>query len=397
MVIKKGSIYHSIKRDRWVYEYYVKSLNGKRIRKNISAKTKTALKDKLSGLDLEHVGITQFGEWLDEWLEKYTKDNVAPKTYCFYKNLMKYVPDHLRKKLLSELDSADITNLIRDARDRKGKKLSVTTARSLRAMMKSCLQTAQDNGYISVNVARFSKKIRPNRTERVSLDVEQAKRLIEVAKQKDYYIPYEKQDDGQKFFSDEIAVAIEVGLNTGLRPGELFGLRWQCINFKNSKIKVNASLGTHKVDGCFELGKTKTESSDRTIMVSSHTVKILKDLKEQQRKYSKVLGDKYKNTEGLVFTGIYGGAVDLNNFRARHWKKLCKAANITGKFTPHGLRHTFVTLAILSGMNIKAVSKYCGHRNVAFTMRVYAHVLDEMENEVPVTLANLLQSGDEDK
>ena len=395
MFVGKGSIYHSVKRNRWVYEYYVKSLSGKRIRRNISAKTKKILEEKIKNSDLEHVVVTHFGEWADEWLERNIKDDVSAKTYGFYKNLMKYVPDSLRKKPLSKLSSADFTNLIRDARNKKGEKLSVTTARSIRSMMISCLQSAQDNGYISSNVAKLSKKIRKTRTERVALDAEQAKRLIKVANQKDYCMPYKDQDDGQKYFSDEIAVYIELGLNTGLRPGEIFGLRWKCINFTKCKIKVNASLGTHNEDGRFTLGMTKTENSDRTISIDKSMIEILKELKERQNKYSDELGDKFKNSEGLVFTGIYGGPIDLNNFRARQWKKLCAAADMPEKFTPHCLRHTFVTLALLSGMNIKAVSKYVGHSNPSFTMSKYAHVLDEMENEVPVTLGKLLKSDGE--
>lgn len=269
------------------------------------------------------------------------------------------------------------------------------TGKTISAMMISCLQTAQNNGYINTNVAKLSKKIRKNRTERVALDAEQAKRLIKVANQKDYCMPYKDQDDGQKFFSDEIAVAIELALNTGLRPGELFGLRWKCINFTKCKIKVNASLGTHNEDGRFSLGMTKTENSDRTISIDKPMVEILKELKERQSKYSNELGDKYNNSEGLVFTGINGGPIDLNNFRARQWKKLCIAADMPEKFTPHCLRHTFVTLALLSGMNIKAVSKYVGHSNASFTMSKYVHVLDEMENEVPVALGKLLRNNGE--
>ena len=120
MFVGKGSIYHSVKRNRWVYEYYVKSLSGKRIRRNISAKTKKILEEKIKNSDLEHVVVTHFGEWADEWLERNIKDDVSAKTYGFYKNLMKYVPDSLRKKPLSKLSSADFTNLIRDARNKKG-------------------------------------------------------------------------------------------------------------------------------------------------------------------------------------------------------------------------------------------------------------------------------------
>lgn len=399
MKIKKGSMFHS-KSNGWCYQYFVKSPDGKRKRRMICAKTQDELLDRIYALDKNLAVITTLGDWMTFWRENYVAQTVKPRTLSYYNHLMKYIPESLGSKKLDELDTADFQTLFTTmlkgsgrGKDRK-KPLSATTVRSFRSMMISAIGAAHDAGYAPKNVVKATKPPREERQEKVVLTAEQARHFISVARQKDYYKPYKSQDDGQKYLSDEIAVAVELALRTGMRPGEVFGLRWQCIDDKKCKIKINASLGPHSKEGKFELGETKTVASTRTIAVEQYLIELLMRLKKQQEEISEELGDKFINTEGLVFTDWHGKPIDINNFRARQWKALCKAADAPKGFTLHCMRHTFITLSILAGANIKAVSKYVGHTNVAFTMKVYAHVLDEMESQVPAALGALL---DEEK
>ncbi len=401
MKVKKGSMFLS-KSNGWCYQYFVTTPDGKRKRRMISAKTQDALLDRIYALDKNLAVIKTFGDWIQIWLNNYVEPVVKPRTLSNYRNLMKYLPETLREKAMDELDTADFQALfsamLRGSKRRKDKKnpLSTTTVRSLRSMLISAIGAAYDAGYASKNVVKATKPPREERQEKVVLTEEQARQFIAVAKQKDYYKPYESQDEGQKYFSDEIAVAIELALRTGMRPGEVFGLRWQCIDDKKFKIKINASLGTHSKEGKFELGATKTSASTRTIAVEKKMIDLLKALKKRQEEYATSLGDKFTNKDDLVFTSIWGSPIDVNNFRSRQWKSLCKAADVSNRFTLHCMRHTFVTLAIRAGINIKTVSKYVGHTNVGFSMRVYAHVLDEMESEVPAALGAMLDD-DENK
>ena len=117
---------------------------------------------------------------------------------------MKYLPETLREKAMDELDTADFQALfsamLRGSKRRKDKKnpLSTTTVRSLRSMLISAIGAAYDAGYASKNVVKATKPPREERQEKVVLTEEQARQFIAVAKQKDYYKPYESQDEGQK-------------------------------------------------------------------------------------------------------------------------------------------------------------------------------------------------------
>lgn len=402
MKVKKGSMFHS-KSNGWCYQYFVTTPDGKRKRRMICAKTQDALLDRIYALDKNLAVIKTFNDWLQFWLNSYIAPNVKPRTLNYYRNLVKYLPEALCRKPLDELDTADFQNLFTTmlkgsgrGKDKK-KSLSTTTVRSFRSMLISAIGAAYDAGYAPKNVVKATKPPREERKEKVVLTAEQARHFIAVARQKDYYKPYNAQDDGQKYFSDEIAVAVELALRTGMRPGEVFGLRWKCIDSEHCKIKINASLGAHSKEGKFELGETKTVASTRTIAVDKKLIDLLMNLKKRQEEYTSSLGDKFTNEEGLVFTSLWGSPVDVNNFRSRHWKALCRAADAPEGFTMHCMRHTFVTLAIRAGINIKTVSKYVGHTNVSFSMRVYAHVLDEMESEVPVALGALLNDDNENK
>ena len=400
MKVKKGSMFHS-KSNGWCYQYFVTTPDGKRKRRMICAKTQDALLDRIYALDKNLAVIKTFNDWLQFWLNSYIAPNVKPRTLNYYRNLVKYLPEALCRKPLDELDTADFQNLFTTmlkgsgrGKDKK-KSLSTTTVRSFRSMLISAIGAAYDAGYAPKNVVKATKPPREERKEKVVLTAEQARHFIAVARQKDYYKPYNAQDDGQKYFSDEIAVAVELALRTGMRPGEVFGLRWKCIDSEHCRIKINASLGAHSREGKFELGETKTVASTRTIAVEKRLIVILMNLKKRQEEYSEELGDKFVNPDGLVFTNWRGGPVDINNFRSRHWKALCRASDAPDGFTMHCMRHTFITLSLLAGINVKAVSKYAGHTNVAFTMRVYAHVLDEMESEIPSALGAMLDGENE--
>ncbi len=395
MKIKKGTMFFS-KANGWCYQYFVRGPDGNRKRRMICAKSQEALLERIFSLDKNLAIIGILDDWMRFWLNNYVALNVKPRTLAYYKNLTKYLPSNLLQKRLEDLDTADFQSLFSmllqgsgRGKDKK-KPLSATTVRSLRSMLISVIGAAHDAGYVFRNVVKATKPPRQNRQEKIALTVEQARHFIEVAREKNYYKPYASQDEGQRYLSDEIAVLIETALRTGLRPGEVFGLRWECVDCENNKLKINASLGAHNHEGRFELGETKTTASTRTISVEYYLMNLLSKLKNRQAEYAAQLGGNFKNPDGLVFTGIFGGPIDMNNFRSRHWKALCRAANIPTVYTPHCMRHTFITLALQAGMNVKAVSKYAGHTNVAFTMKVYAHVLDEMESEVPSALGALL-------
>ena len=241
MKVKKGSMFHS-KSNGWCYQYFVTTPDGKRKRRMMCAKTQDALLDRIYALDKNLAAITSLADWMKFWLNSYIAPNVKPRTINYYRNLVKYLPEALCRKPLDELDTADFqvlfTLMLQGSGKGKEKKqpLSPTTVRSFRSMLISAIGAAHDAGYVYRNVVKATKPPRQNRQEKIALTAEQARHFIEIARGKNYYKPYTSQDEGQKYFSDEIAVLVETALRTGLRPGEVFGLRWECVDADKKKI-----------------------------------------------------------------------------------------------------------------------------------------------------------------
>jgi integrase len=94
-----------------------------------------------------------------------------------------------------------------------------------------------------------------------------------------------------------------------------------------------------------------------------------------------------------VFATPFGTPVDIANLRVRHFKSIIKHAELSEKFTLYSLRHSFVTLSLLAGVDAKTVSEEAGHSSVSFTLDVYAHVLPSMKQNAAEKLEKLLFAG----
>lgn len=108
------------------------------------------------------------------------------------------------------------------------------------------------------------------------------------------------------------------------------------------------------------------------------TVRALIEHRRKQAEERLRLGSHYVNN-GLVFATPSGTPVEIANLRARHFKPIIKPAELAENFTLYSLRHSFVTLSLLAGVEPKTVSEEAGHASVSFTLDVYAHVLPSIK------------------
>ncbi|MBQ5344847.1 MAG: tyrosine-type recombinase/integrase, partial [Acidaminococcaceae bacterium] len=113
--------------------------------------------------------------------------------------------------------------------------------------------------------------------------------------------------------------------------------------------------------------------------------------KKQQREYGKSVGDKYENKLDLLFTSISGVPVRYDNFRGRQWANMMSMAELPPGCTFHSIRHTHATQLLRAGVNIKVISQRLGHASVAFTLRVYAHVMPDQDRTAADAMAGLLE------
>ena len=404
-VIKNDKTSKCSKRDRverWVYQYYVVGIDGKRKRKGISAKTRKDLAERVEQLQIESGGTATktevtLGEWLNTWSDKYLDNTVKKTTKQYYVDLMKYIPENLRSLKFIKITPVLLQELYIDllkhgSRKHTEKGLSPTTVRSVRSMLITCFESAIDNGVLQINPAKKTKPPKLDKKEIAYMTEDEIKKLLTVVDSGEYYDKLECALDNSEssYLIKQWSVLIRLTLATGLRRGEVFGLTWSDIDFNNQSIYVHNNLQGAK------LSEPKTKYSKRFISVDTKTMQKIKNWKSYQKRYSDDLGDKYNNDLQLLFCNTCGRPVRYDNFRVRYFDKMIKAAGLSCRLTFHSLRHTHATQLLQAGINPKVISKRLGHSNVAFTLQTYTHVPD-LERESAEAMAKILNSDNPKK
>ena len=154
-------------------------------------------------------------------------------------------------------------------------------------------------------------------------------------------------------------------ITTGLRRGELCGLKWCDFNETTGQLNVVRTVTTHK-GGELKTGETKTQKGTRTIYLPPSTVKLL-------------LERKPKVSSEWIFPNFYDNTKPINPSTAYlKLKSILKNAGLPSiRF--HDLRHTFATHALSSGVDARTLSGILGHTNASFTLDIYSHITDTMQ------------------
>lgn len=166
-------------------------------------------------------------------------------------------------------------------------------------------------------------------------------------------------------------------LQTGLRIGELIGLKWEDVDFKKRTITIKRSLKYEVGKGTWRIGEPKSEAGKRTIPLTDEAIEILKSQKAKNESL-KVLPLEWG---GYVFLNKHGEPVTNDAYNSA-LVPICRRADIN-RFTVHILRHTFATRCVESGMKPKTLQTIMGHSTISLTMDLYVHTTDdEMFNEM---------------
>lgn len=168
-----------------------------------------------------------------------------------------------------------------------------------------------------------------------------------------------------------------------MRFAELLGLTWENVDLEKGTIKVKRAwdyLDTNNF--C----PTKNEQSVRNVPIDKQTCLLMKWFKKQQTKLFKKLDIKPEHD--FVFYNAKSGLVS-NNAVNKKLKELLRQLNIDTPLTIHGLRHTHASVLIYKGVNIMAVSKHLGHKNLAVTMETYSHSIKELEEREDIKIKEI--------
>lgn len=341
---------------RFMYSGTTYTVQGTTITK--VQKDMTELKYKLEhGIYVAKDKIT-LDEWYKIWLEEYKKNRVKIGTYTSYE---KYYQSIIKKRLgrrqISEIRGEHIQKLYNDL-VKEGYALS--SIKVVSAVLNGCLKQAMKNGLIErnpVGLAELPRQI-GKKKERIALTKEQQDLFMEYAKESYLY----------HFFA--------VMLQTGMRKGEMQGLKYSDIDKKQNVIHVQRTLKYIEGQGYIE-DTPKTRTSTRDIPLTAAVVEHI----EAQRKYWNF---KIVNMNQYLFCNEEGGPISRERIQAeidRTVKRIREAGHDFPRITSHVFRHTFATRAIEAGMPPQVLKTILGHSSLAMTMDLYSHVLPDTKAE----------------
>lgn len=348
----------------------------------------------LDNIQAKHITVRT---WLQQWLEVYIKHVCKQKTYENYRDRVRYVYPYIGDRQLHTITGLELQHIFNDLLLHGGAKqqgLSSETIRCMRRYLKAAFDIAIQNGYLSKNPVSGTKPPKKEPSKIVVIKEEQVAKLLEVAKAGEYVTygvqnpKYIKHNIGTRYLKMCYYNFVNLGLASGMRCGELRGLKWSCVDFEHQKIIIEMQI-VATADYADIHDEPKTFKSRRVIYIDADVMSTLHMYMVYQSQYARLLGDKFINSDNLVFTNSVGNPVSISNFRQRYYQKMLGTAGISKDYTIHSMRHTHATLLLKHGVNLNVVSQRLGHSKPSVTLDIYAHVLDDMETTAAATWSKI--------
>ena len=343
---------------------------GKQIQKSIYGKTQKEVRQRLQqitssiddGIYTEPSKMT-VGKWLEVWHAEYL-GGVKQATSAHYRS---HIETNLKPNIgavkLSALKPHHVqalyNKLLRSETNPDG--LSAKTIKNLHGVLHKAMKQAVMLGYIKVNPTDACVLPRIEKKEVSFIEEDGVKALL-------------KAIEGHRFEN-----VYKVDLFTGMRQGEILGLTWDCVDFDTGILTVNKQLQKeHIKGGLYSLVSCKTDRV-RRIKPASFVMDILRQQRIKQNEERLLAGGAWMNDWNLVFTNELGGHLCAPTVY-NHFKKLMQQIGLPSvRF--HDMRHTYAVISLQNGDDIKTVQQNVGHSTAAFTLDVYGHVSQKMQQD----------------
>ena len=362
---------------RWEARIIIGHKNdGSPMYKSAFAKTqKSALKQLHQLLDLyRDVDLTEecrmtLGEWMDKWMDEYMIFTIKENTIKGYRSQIDHqIKPFIGHKQLASLTTADIQKFYNKIKKEgrvhphpiHGHVLSDSMVRKIHMMLHEAMEVAVRERYIVRNPTDNTTIPKKTTTEKQVLDDSQLNRFLEAIQGEPYW---------HDFFYVEVM--------TGLRRGEICGIKWSDINFAEGTLSVTRSVGT-KEGGGVSIGETKTDAGVRTIIMPPSVATLL--WKKRSDAINEWVFPHYTNpSDPLHPSSAY-----------KKLKTLLKRLELP-LLRFHDLRHTFATQATDGGVDPKTLAGILGHTDASFTLDTYTHVTSDMQRGASAIVNNMMQ------
>jgi integrase len=310
----------------------------------------------------------KLGEYLDRWLSDSVSDTVKATTFERYEQITRlHLKPALGRVKLKALTPAHVRGLYREKLEAG---LSARTVRYIHTTLHKALKQAVMDGLIPRNATESVKPPQPSREEMCPLTPEQAKLLLKVAHET----------------GDRLEALYVLAIHTGLRQGELLGLKWDDVDLEDGSLQVRRTLTITKNGPLFT--SPKTTGSRRSVKLTSHAIEAVRHHLERQLGEIDRVGSLWSEN-GLMFASEMGESLNRHNLTRRSFKPLLKRAGLP-QIRFHDLRHTCATLLLTRNVNPKIVSEMLGHSSIAITLDTYSHVLPNMRDQAAAAMEEAL-------
>lgn len=339
---------------------------GKQVQKSVYGQTQAEVRKKLvaataavdEGTYIEPSRLT-FGQWLDIWTKEYN-GSVKERTRQLYEGVVKNrIKPGLGAALLCQLDPITVqryyNDLLKDG-------LSAKSVRNIHGIIHKALEQAVKLEYIARNPADGCELPRVEKKEINPFEADALAAFLQAI----------RDDPFERLFL--------TALYTGIREGEVLGLPWDAVDFDAGTIRIYQQMALMKNDqGDYERRITDPKNGKpRLFTVAPSVLDILREQRAEQNQWRLIAGPAWENT-GLVFTTQLGGMLPRNTVY-EHFRVAAAAAGMPdARF--HDLRHTFAVVSLESGVSVKTLQEALGHATAAFTLDIYGHVSQRMQQD----------------
>ena len=373
-----GSVYFDTARGSWVgaVDLGCDPQTGRRIRRKVSAATKTECKAKLDELRDEKRRTGTVGR-RDVTVERIVRDYVASPPPSVKSPITRRVHEDHAARIIAAIGKTKVVSLTPGQVEQRllwkmaEDGYAIKTIRDTRSLLAGAIRRAERDELVGRNVALLADL--PSGTAKKS----RAMTLAQV---------------GQLLGSGLtpwMRAYVTVGVMCGLRPGELIGLRWADVDFGERVIRVRFALTD--ADGDLALADLKTERSRRTLVMPAAVAAALRSLRTQQAADRLRLGATYAD-QGIVFCRADGSPSPRQQVY-KTFQRACKRAGIGEDWHPRLLRHTFVSVLSDHGIDMEDIADAAGHVNSTVTRTVYRHQIADKVARAATAMDQIFGTG----